>query len=192
MSVLGTPFMGLANECVQRLISLAAITAGQKADVVQRLLLRLRGVEVSGPVYIGSGTRIFGAPRLRLGARVAIGENAHIVCHAPVVIGDDFLAAPGLYLNSGGHEPRSLRSYTDPIEIGKRVWCGARVTILAGVQIGDDVVIGAGAVVVEPIPAGSIAVGVPARVVGALDRQPGQFQSWYQDREYLTGRKQHA
>ena len=44
------------------------------------------------------------------------------------------------------------------------------VTILAGVTIGDDVVIGAGAVVTEDIPANSIAVGVPAKRVRTLDR----------------------
>jgi acetyltransferase-like isoleucine patch superfamily enzyme len=182
MTSVSTPFRGLGHESAQRLISLAALTLGQRADRLQRALLRLRGVGVSGPVYIGSGTRLFGARRLSLGARVAIGENSHLVCHAPIAIGDDFLSAPGLYINSGGHDPATLRSFAKPVTIGRRVWCGARVTICAGVEVGDDVVIGAGAVVVKPIPARSIAAGVPARVIAPLDRKPGDFESWYRPR----------
>jgi acetyltransferase-like isoleucine patch superfamily enzyme len=182
MSSLSTPFVALGQELAQRLISLAALSLGKKADSVQRGLLRLRGVQVAGPIYIGSGTRVFGARRLTLGARVAIGENSHIVCHAPITIGDDFLSAPGLYLNSGGHDPSTLRSFAAPITIGRRVWCGARVTVCAGVEIGDDVVIGAGAVVVKSIPPRSIAAGVPARVIGPLERKPGEFESWYASR----------
>ena len=50
------------------------------------------------------------------------------------------------------------------------MWCGVNVTILAGVTIGDDVVIGAGSVVTGDIPENSVAAGVPARVLRPLDR----------------------
>jgi acetyltransferase-like isoleucine patch superfamily enzyme len=179
MSALVTIWRALVGEVLQRLISVSAILFGLRADALQRVLLRLRGVQVSGPVYFGSGTHLFGAPRLSLGARVAVGERSVIVCHGPITIGEDFLAAPGLYLNSGGHEPRTLQAFAKPIHIGRRVWCGTRVTICAGVEIGDDVVIGAGAVVVTSIPAQSVAVGIPARVVNQLNREPGHFASWY-------------
>jgi acetyltransferase-like isoleucine patch superfamily enzyme len=61
---------------------------------------------------------------------------------------------------------------TAPVTIGRRVWVGANVIILKGVSIGDDVVIGAGSVVAKDIPAGSIAVGNPARVVRTLQDGP--------------------
>ena len=51
------------------------------------------------------------------------------------------------------------------ITIGEDVWIGAGVIVLPGVKIGDRSVIGAGAVVTRDIPAESIAVGVPARVI---------------------------
>ncbi|HEY9610735.1 hypothetical protein [Allocoleopsis sp.] len=57
-----------------------------------------------------------------------------------------------------------------PIQIGNRVWCGINVTILAGVSIGDDVVIGAGSLVCKDIPSNSIAVGVPAKVIRPIVR----------------------
>ena len=51
------------------------------------------------------------------------------------------------------------------VEIGNRTWIGANVTILGGVTIGDDAVIGAGSVVTSDVAAGSVAHGVPCRVV---------------------------
>jgi hypothetical protein len=52
-----------------------------------------------------------------------------------------------------------------PVKIGNRVWVGANVIILKGVEIGDDAVIGAGSVVVKNIPARTIAADNPARIV---------------------------
>ena len=52
------------------------------------------------------------------------------------------------------------------VVIGDDVWLGARVIVVAGVEIGDGCIIGASSVVTRSIPAGSIAVGNPARVVG--------------------------
>ena len=55
------------------------------------------------------------------------------------------------------------------IRIGNDVWLGANVTILPGVTIGDNVIVGAGAVVTKDIPDNSLAVGVPARVVKEIE-----------------------
>jgi acetyltransferase-like isoleucine patch superfamily enzyme len=52
------------------------------------------------------------------------------------------------------------------VVIGDDVWLGARVMVVAGVEIGDGCIIGASSVVTRSIPAGSIAVGNPARIVG--------------------------
>ena len=58
---------------------------------------------------------------------------------------------------------------TAPITVGDRVYIGMNSLILAGVNIGSDVVIGAGSVVTKDIPSGSVAAGVPARVIKTLD-----------------------
>jgi len=182
MQYLGTVHLilsRLAGICAQSMISLSSILFGLKADRLQRSLLKMRGVQVSGPVFMGRGIYISNPERLLLAERVAIGENAVIACHATISIGQDFLAAPGLYLNSGGHDTSTLKAFAKPIAIGKRVWCGTRVTICAGVEIGDDVVVAAGAVVVKSVPANSIVAGVPARLIGTVERDPAQFESWY-------------
>ena len=55
-----------------------------------------------------------------------------------------------------------------PIVVGDNVFIGLRALILPSVTIGDNVIIGAGAVVTRDIPPNSVAVGVPARVVGSV------------------------
>lgn len=57
---------------------------------------------------------------------------------------------------------RNLRSHT---RIGSRCFIGGRSLILPGVEIGDDCIVGAGAVVTKSVPAGSIVVGNPAKVI---------------------------
>ena len=55
-----------------------------------------------------------------------------------------------------------------PITVGSHVWFGANVTVLPGVTIGDNSVIGAGSVVTRDIPAGVVAVGNPCRVLRSI------------------------
>jgi maltose O-acetyltransferase len=128
------------------------------------------GVKVSDPVWIAQDTCFINPHKLTLGKRVNIGEDSKIVCHAPIIIGDDFSSSCGLYINSGSHDINTLVPSLSTIEIGNRVWCGMRVTICSGVSIGDDVVIGAGAVVTKSLPSGYLAYGVPAKPVRKLER----------------------
>nr|WP_240893989.1 acyltransferase [Limisphaera ngatamarikiensis] len=82
-----------------------------------------------------------------------------------VEIGDDTIFAPGVKIISANHDPRDYSRWipAPPIRIGKRCWIGANAVILPGVQLGDDVIVGAGAVVTKSFPSGSVLVGVPAR-----------------------------
>jgi maltose O-acetyltransferase len=147
--------------------------------VMRRFYLRLNSIKNPNSLWIGRGLRLLRMGNLVLGERCALGDFAIIANHAPIVIGDDFTGATGLHLDSGTHDPQTLQPQSLPIQIGDRVWCGVNVTILAGVSIGNDVVLGAGSVVCKDIPSNSLAVGVPAKVIKHLSRsQDTELWTW--------------
>ena len=88
-------------------------------------------------------------------------------------IGRRTLIAPGVHIYTAHHpldaDERDQWEMCSPVRIGERCWIGGDVTICPGVTIGDRSVIGAGAVVVSDIPADSLAVGNPARVIRRLN-----------------------
>ena len=161
------------------------------------------------------GWKFFGFPQLRnRGGRIIIGErfSAHsrskynaigvfqpvilTTCRkdSKIIIGDDvglsgcsitalcrivignrvIIGSGALILDSDSHpitpEDRiaKLPAHTAPIEIGDDVFVGARAIILKGVSIGTGAVIGAGAVVTKDVPARAIVAGNPAKVVGYI------------------------
>src|SRR3712207_5861314 len=69
------------------------------------------------------------------------------------------------------NKPITYQGFTSkgPTRIGDNVWCGANVVITSGVTIGERCVIGANSVVTRDLPAHSIAVGSPARVIKAIE-----------------------
>jgi len=136
----------------------------------RKMFFRLAKVKFESDIWVGPSFRLSKKGNLALGHRCAIGANSTIQNPGLICIGDDFLASSQLTLASGSHDPVTLEPQVSGIEIGHRVWCGVNVTIIDGVKIGDDVVIGAGSVVCKDIPSNSIAVGVPARRVKHLSR----------------------
>jgi acetyltransferase-like isoleucine patch superfamily enzyme len=111
-------------------------------------------------------------PVVTIGARCIIGRGSHIVGHWSIEIGDDIQTGPYVYITDQNH------TYTDPVEpigrqwpteaavkIGSGSWLGANVVVLPGAQIGEHVVVAAGAVVRGTIPDRCVVAGVPAKVV---------------------------
>ena len=99
--------------------------------------------------------------------------NCVILDEAKVKFGDNVFIAPGCGFYTAGHpldvEQRNRGlEYARPISIGNNVWIGAHVCVLPGVMIGNNCVIGAGSVVNKDIPAGTLAVGNPCRVIRKL------------------------
>lgn len=134
-----------------------------------------------GPVEIGDRVRLYEGTHIIVGAGggLSIGAdcNIHRGCQiesykAPIQIGSRVGMAARCALISFDHGVSSDKHYGDqelttkgPIIIEDNVWLGYRVIVLSGVRIGEGAVIGAGSVVTKDVPAGAIAVGVPARVV---------------------------
>ncbi len=104
----------------------------------------------------------------RLGRRVVIEHQSGIVIHGCAEIGDDCVIRQGVTLGN-----RRADRPLDAPRLGNRVSLGAGAKVLGQVQIGDDAQIGANAVVCEDLPAGAVAVGVPARVIRTGHREPG-------------------
>jgi maltose O-acetyltransferase len=150
----------------------AALSSPCDALRLRRLFLRISDVKFGKCLWIGRFFHIEYPSNLVMGARCALGNFVNIENHALIVIGDDFIGSSGLTIGSGTHDPVTMMPRPGTINIGHRVWCGFNVTILAGVTIGDDVVIGAGSLVTQDIPSQSIAAGVPARVIKPLERHP--------------------
>ena len=103
-----------------------------------------------------------------------INYNCVILDTSPVNIGAGAFIAPGVCLACSGHavDPgqRSQGIGTSaPITLEENVWIGGNATVCGGVTIGADSVIGAGSVVTHDIPADSLAVGNPAKVIRKLN-----------------------
>ena len=109
----------------------------------------------------------------RVGARTFANFGLVALDVAPITIGDDVQIGPNVQLLTATHpvepEPRRAKwESAKPVAIGNNVWLGGGVIVCPGVTIGDNTVVGAGAVVVRDLPANVVAVGNPARVVRTL------------------------
>ncbi|MBD5387188.1 sugar O-acetyltransferase [bacterium] len=118
--------------------------------------------------------------RCDYGSNIYIGEdffanfNLTILDEAEVRIGDNVFIGPNVSIYTACHpldaETRNkIVEWAEPVTIGNSVWIGGSTTILPGVTIGDNVVIGAGSVVTKDIPSNVVAVGNPAKVIKRLD-----------------------
>ncbi len=111
--------------------------------------------------------------QISVGKRFFANFNFCVLDEAPVTIGDDCFVGPNVSIYTACHstdpvERNSRKEWAEPVRIGNNVWIGGSVTILPGVTIGDNVTIGAGSVVTRDIPANSIAVGNPCKVIKRL------------------------
>ena len=96
----------------------------------------------------------------KIGRRLIIEHSGAIVVHGHAVIGDDCIIRQGVTIGN--------RQVSDPFAapvLGDRVNVGAGAKILGRVTIGNDVDVGANAVVLKDLPDGAVAVGVPARII---------------------------
>jgi serine O-acetyltransferase len=96
----------------------------------------------------------------RIGRRVVIEHQHGVVVHGNSVIGDDCILRQGVTLGS-----RTMDRPSDAPHLGDRVSVGAGAKLLGAISIGDGAQIGANAVVRIDVPAGAVAVGIPARLV---------------------------
>ena len=122
----------------------------------------------------------FGGKHVFIGHHFYANFNLTLVDDGNIYIGDYVMVGPNVTLVTAAHPIYAeLREkgyqFNRDIHIGNRVWLGAGVIVLPGVTIGDDAVIGAGAVVSKDVPASVVAVGVPCRVLRKVDEKDREY-----------------
>ncbi|MDX6218232.1 MAG: putative colanic acid biosynthesis acetyltransferase WcaF [Frankiales bacterium] len=124
-------------------------------------LLRAFGATVGEGVFIRHRVRVLWPWKLTVGNDVWIGEDAWLLNLEPITLGDDVCLSQGAYLCTGSHDWRAsdFRYDNAPITVEAGVWVATRATVLRGVTVGRDAVIGAQALVTRDVPAAAI---VPA------------------------------
>lgn len=127
---------------------------------------------------------------ITIGNDVQVNDYVHIAAIQNVSIGDHSLIASKVFISDHNHgqygesdpdshpdiPPAQRPLASKPVRIGARVWIGEHVCIMPGVSIGDGAIIGAGAIVTTDIPANTIAVGSPARVVKYFEPATSMWQ----------------
>ena len=125
---------------------------------------------ITAPFWCDYGTNI------TIGDYFYTNHNCVILDGAKVTFGDYVFIAPNCVFSTAGHpldtEQRNRGlEYAYPITVGDNVWFGASVTVLPGVTIGSNTVIGAGSLVNRDIPDGVVAVGNPCRVLRKITEE---------------------
>lgn len=142
--------------------------AAARRRILEEVLGSLgEGAEIRSPFYCDYGYNT------HVGARTFVNVGLVALDVTRITIGEDVQIGPYVQLLTPTHplEPdvrREKWEAAEPIAIGDNAWLGGGVVVCPGVTIGADTVVGAGAVVTQDLPAGVLAVGVPARVVRSL------------------------
>jgi maltose O-acetyltransferase len=126
-----------------------------------------KGSEIRPPLYCDYGYQI------HIGARTFVNFGLMALDVAEIKIGDDVQIGPNVQLLTPTHPTdaelrRAKWEAALPIMIEDNVWIGGGAIILPGVIIGENAIVGAGAVVTKDLPANTVAVGNPARVARSL------------------------
>lgn len=151
-----------------------------RKNILQRLLGRIgENVHVDIDFHCEYGKHIL------IGDKVIINMNCTFVDNNIIEIGDNVLIASNVQIYTATHSTKIhermvqkweerkeiCRTYALPVKINNGVWIGGGAIILPGITIGENSVIGAGSVVTHSIPANSVAVGNPCKVIRHIDNE---------------------
>ena len=119
----------------------------------------------AGPFYIKCTDKA----EITIGDNCFFNHNCSLTAAENIVIGNQCMFANNFVVVDHDHDRKDGKILKEvvsaPVNIGNNVWCGANVTVLKGVTIGDGAVIAAGSVVNRDVAAYSVVAGVPARKI---------------------------
>ena len=162
-----------AQDLLYRFNGSAPAEQAERDAILAELLGSLGdGVHIRPPFHLEYGTRV------SIGAGTFINFGCVMLDVVAVTIGASCQVATCVQFLTATHpvdpEPRRAGwESAEPISVGDNVWLGGGAILCPGVRIGDDTVVGAGAVVTRDLPSGVVAVGSPARIlreIGERDR----------------------
>jgi maltose O-acetyltransferase len=150
-----------------------------------------KGVRIKGSLEVYGSVRVAIGPGSRLGKRVliygsgevTIGSNVllngpWIGCERSITIGDECLISDCIFADSDYHnlEPHLRHcppgpKVSAPIVLERNVWIGARATVMKGVHIGEDSVVGLGSIVRKSVPPRVVVIGNPQQIVKHFDQE---------------------
>lgn len=151
----------------------AELNTGYKSpEEVRKLLSQLTGVEVDSSLWLMPPFYTDFGKNIRFGKNVFVNHACTFMDRGGITIEDDVFIGPKVNLITINHplNPSERKStISKPISIGRNVWIGVGATILAGVTIGENSVVGAATVVTKDVPPNTVVGGIPARVLKTLD-----------------------
>jgi len=157
-----------ARQLEDRFNRLSVEDRGQRRAILEELLGEIGyESEIRPPFHCDYGSHI------RIGARVFANCGLVALDVAPITIGDDVQIGPNVQLLTPTHplDPdlrRAKWEAAEPIVIDSNAWLGGGAIVLPGVAVGENAVVGAGAVVTRDVPANAVVAGNPARVIRSL------------------------
>jgi acetyltransferase-like isoleucine patch superfamily enzyme len=168
-----SPLHSVMHDASQEALRITAEMNGAYQDPqrLRQLLSELTGTTIDESVTLFPPFYSDFGKNIALGKRIFINSGCKFQDQGGVTIGDGSLIGHNVVLATLNHDLRPSRRadmYPAPIVIGRNVWIGSNATVLPGVTVGDNAVVAAASVVTKDVPADTVVVGSPARVVRTL------------------------
>lgn len=160
-------------------------------NIVKRYILEKMMFKSFGKSWIEPPIRIAVGKNTTIGNRCYLNFNTVLLDDYKITIEDDVMFGPNVTIVTSGHpvysEYRKTGAmYCAPVTIKQGAWLCSGVTVLPGVTIGENSVIGAGSVVTKDIPDNVVAMGTPCKVVREINEHDKIY--YYKDKKYEYGK----
>lgn len=150
-------------------------------ELLHKIIGKIKGdIVITAPFYCDYGVNV------TVGNNFYTNHNCTILDGAKVTFGDNVFIAPNCVFSTAGHAIDAEQRTNGleialPISVGNNVWIGANVSVLPGVTIGNNTIIGAGSVVNKDIPSDVIAVGNPCKVIRSVtEKDKEKYPMWHE------------
>ncbi len=163
------PEFSKINEQVNRTIELSVqLNASHGINEVRKHLEEIIGTTIDESTTIFPPFHTNYGKYIQLGRNIFINHGCSFLDLGGIIIEDDVMVGPGVSIMSENHPVEIDKRKTlipDEVVIKQNAWIGGGATILPGITIGKNSVVGAGAVVTKDVPKNTVAAGMPAKVV---------------------------